>query len=73
MPRHKQTPALSDLVTALKEKCRPPLGILLGSPREVVECLQPLPSADASCYQMDLYQGERLQQELAAAGVSAIG
>lgn len=66
MPRkRKETPlsqqAMPDVV---RDKARPPLAVVLGSPAEVVHCLRALSSIEALCYQMDLHQAERLQTEL---------
>jgi 16S rRNA (guanine1207-N2)-methyltransferase len=52
-------------------KVRPPLAVVLGSPAEVVNLLSALPGVEATCYQMDLFQAERLRGGLAAAGLSA--
>jgi 16S rRNA G1207 methylase RsmC len=64
--RHKETPrsrrVLPDVV---REKVRPPLAVVLGSPAEVAHCLSFLDGIETTCYQMDLYQAERLQAELA--------
>jgi 16S rRNA (guanine1207-N2)-methyltransferase len=55
----------------LRERVRPPLAVVLGSPAEVVNLLSALQGTEAVCYQMDLYQAERLTAELAEAGLSA--
>ncbi len=55
----------------LAAKVRPPLAVVLGSPAEVVNLLKGLPAMPATCYQMDLYQADRLRQALAAAGLAA--
>jgi 16S rRNA (guanine1207-N2)-methyltransferase len=52
-------------------KLRPPLVVVLGSPAEVVNLLTACPDIEATCYQMDLHQAERLREELAAAGLAA--
>ena len=52
-------------------KVRGPLAVVLGSPAEVVNLLSALPGVGATCFQMDLYQAERLRGELAAAGRDA--
>jgi 16S rRNA (guanine1207-N2)-methyltransferase len=52
-------------------KLRPPLAVVLGAPAEVVNLLTACPDLGATCYQMDLYQAERLREELAAAGLAA--
>jgi 16S rRNA (guanine1207-N2)-methyltransferase len=55
----------------VRERARPPLAVVLGSPAEVVNLLRTLGDIEAVCYQMDLYQAERLTTELAEAGVTA--
>jgi 16S rRNA (guanine1207-N2)-methyltransferase len=50
-------------------KARPPLVIVLGSPAEVVNLLSACDVAEVTCYQMDLYQAERLRDELREAGL----
>jgi 16S rRNA (guanine1207-N2)-methyltransferase len=49
---------------ALRARLRPPVVVVLGSPAEVLNLLGGCGVADATCYQMDLYQAERLRQEL---------
>jgi 16S rRNA (guanine1207-N2)-methyltransferase len=66
MPRkRKEVPlsqrAVPDLVRA---RARPPLAVVLGSPAEVAHCLNAFGGIEATCYQMDLHQAERLQAEL---------
>ena len=55
----------------LLDKVRPPLAVVLGSPAEVVHLLQALPGVEATCYQMDLHQGDRLRDELAQENIPA--
>ncbi len=55
-------PALDPAV--LNERLRPPLAVVLGAPREVAELLARLPIREVVCYQMDLYQADRLRAEL---------
>jgi 16S rRNA G1207 methylase RsmC len=70
--RRKEMPlsqrAIPDVV---RDKARPPLAIVLGSPAEVVHGLQALTGIDATCYQMDLHQAERLQTELTEVSLQA--
>ncbi|HTU19853.1 MAG TPA: methyltransferase [Gemmataceae bacterium] len=64
--RRKETPLSQRTVPGLvRDKARPPLAVVLGSPAEVVHCLDALDGIEATCYQMDLHQSERLQAELA--------
>src|SRR5262249_15231370 len=44
---------------------------VLGSPREVAELLAQTGAQEATCYQMDLHQAERLREELAERAVRA--
>lgn len=50
-------------VDVLRGKVRQPLAVALGTPREVAGILSEL-SIGAACYQMDLYQADRLREEL---------
>src|SRR5687767_7932845 len=68
---HQKKQLFSELTQILPGKLKPPIGIVLGSPAEVVEVVASLPAADAVCYQMDLYQAERLRQELAERNLPA--
>jgi 16S rRNA G1207 methylase RsmC len=49
----------------VRTKARPPLAVVLGSPAEVVHLLDACDVPEASCYQMDLHQAEKLEVELA--------
>lgn len=60
--------AVPELVAA---KARPPLCVVLGSPAEVVNLLRGCGGPETVCYQMDLYQADRLRAELAAANLTA--
>jgi len=64
--RRKETPLSQRTVPGvLRDKARPPLAVVLGSPAEVIHCLDALAGVETTCYQMDLHQAERLQAELA--------
>lgn len=67
MPRkRKETPLSQQIVPdVVRDKARPPLAVVLGSPAEVAHFLRSLDGVETTCYQMDLYQAERLQAELA--------
>jgi 16S rRNA (guanine1207-N2)-methyltransferase len=56
---------------ALANKLRPPLGIVMGSPIEAADLVQALHTTDVTCYQMDLYQAQRLEMELGQFDLSA--
>jgi 16S rRNA (guanine1207-N2)-methyltransferase len=70
--RRKETPLsqrpIPDLV---RDKARPPLAIVLGSPAEVVHGLQSFGGIATTCYQMDLHQAERVQEGLAEQSLTA--
>jgi 16S rRNA (guanine1207-N2)-methyltransferase len=66
MPLSQQ--AVPDFLVA---KVRPPVLVVLGSPAEVVNLLLRLPGVPAVCYQMDLYQADRLRQSLTEASLDA--
>jgi 16S rRNA (guanine1207-N2)-methyltransferase len=55
----------------LLTKVRPPLAVVLGSPAEVVNLLSRLPGVPAVCYQMDLFQADRLRHSLSETGLDA--
>ncbi|MFO0844136.1 MAG: methyltransferase [Gemmataceae bacterium] len=55
----------------LKAKVRPPLAVALGSPAEVAHLLTELGGVEATCFQLDLHQADRLRAQLAEAGVKA--
>jgi 16S rRNA G1207 methylase RsmC len=55
----------------LRTKARLPLLVVLGSPAEVVNLLTALEPPQVTCYQMDLYQADRLRDELQAAALTA--
>jgi 23S rRNA (guanine1835-N2)-methyltransferase len=67
--RRKDLPTATQLPQVLADRLRPPFVVVLGSPREAAELVQVLPSLEVTCYQMDLYQAERLREELAARGL----
>jgi len=69
----KQQTILSfpELLTLVPGKIRPPLAIVLGSPNEVADICANLGDNDTACYQMDLYQAERLQEVLSERNVQA--
>src|SRR5437879_1037357 len=60
----KQARPFADLVQVLASKLRPPFGIVLGSPGEVADMVHRLPEGDITCFQMDLFQADRLQAAL---------
>jgi 16S rRNA (guanine1207-N2)-methyltransferase len=57
-----------ELAEILASKLKPPFGIVLGSPAEVAELAGVLPSSDLACFQMDLFQAERLRAALEESG-----
>jgi 16S rRNA (guanine1207-N2)-methyltransferase len=60
-----------DLRSALTGRARPPLAVVLGSPAEAAGLVADLAVPDAVCYQMDLYQADRLREELDRRGLAA--
>jgi 16S rRNA (guanine1207-N2)-methyltransferase len=58
-------------VDAIRGKLRPPLAVALGAPRQVADLLAELGSSETTCYQMDLYQADRLRAELKERAVAA--
>jgi 16S rRNA (guanine1207-N2)-methyltransferase len=62
--RAKDTFPLGELPRVLETTLRPPFGVVLGSPREAADLAGILRRDEVTCYQMDLYQAERLQEQL---------
>jgi 16S rRNA G1207 methylase RsmC len=54
----------------LHGKVRGRTAIVLGSPREAAEIVAAVGAGPCTCYQMDLYQADRLRDELAEQGLS---
>ncbi len=74
MTRRKRTAlplSQQPLPVTLLAKARSPLAIVLGSPAEVRHVLAELSGIEATCFQLDHFQGERLREELATANCSA--
>jgi 16S rRNA G1207 methylase RsmC len=69
--KSKRAVPLAELVEALRPRLRPPLGIILGSPNEAVDIVAASRMTDVLCYQMDLFQAERVHEELDARGLHA--
>src|SRR5688500_12428601 len=44
----------------LQTRLKPPLGIILGSAIEAADLVEKFEGLESVCYQMDLYQGQRL-------------
>src|SRR5437660_8094704 len=71
MPRFKPVDKrrlFPELAAILGDKLKPPFGVVLGSPGEVAELVGALPSSDVTCYQMDLFQADRLRVQLKESG-----
>jgi len=60
-----------EVIERIRNRIRPPLLVVLGSPREVVELLARTEVQEATCFQLDLYQADRLHEELAQRGLAA--
>lgn len=60
--RHAKS--FAELLETVAAKLRPPFGILLGAPGEIAELAHILPDGDITCYQMDLFQADRLTAAL---------
>lgn len=63
----QQLPA-RELLRLVESKLRPPLGIVLGAPREVAEIASHVGADSVVNYQMDLHQARRSEEELHACG-----
>jgi 16S rRNA (guanine1207-N2)-methyltransferase len=55
----------------LGNRLRPPFAVVLGSPRETAELVAALGTDETACWQMDLFQADRLQEELGERGSGA--
>jgi 16S rRNA (guanine1207-N2)-methyltransferase len=55
---------ITDLFASVATRVRSPIGIVLGAPGEVVELVCSLPDDDITCWQMDLFQADRLSEAL---------
>ena len=63
--------SLADLPGLFPEKFRPPIGVVLGHPNEVMDFLCTQQSEEIVCYQMDLFPARKLRNELDEMGLSA--
>ncbi len=55
---------LRNVPAALREKARPPVGVVLGSPAEVSHLVDALDAAEMVAFQMDLYPAGRIREAL---------
>src|SRR5579862_8853196 len=62
---------LSALYASIAPRVRPPVVIIMGSPRQASELASLCPEGDITCFQMDLHQARRLGEELELSGRSA--
>ena len=62
---------LTDLFETVKHRVKPPVAIALGPPRPVAKLVAALGGMDATCFQMDLFQAEKLKQILTEDNVKA--
>jgi len=62
---------LAALYAPIAAKVRPPIAIVMGSPRQAAELVSLCPSGDIACFQMDLHQAGRLREELQLANREA--
>jgi 16S rRNA (guanine1207-N2)-methyltransferase len=58
-------------LTVVQNKIRPPVAVILGAPGEVVRLVTGLETPEVVCYQMDLYQADRLREELGRQNLTA--
>jgi 23S rRNA (guanine1835-N2)-methyltransferase len=71
MPRFKPVDKrrlFPELAAILGAKLQAPFGVVLGSPGEVSDLVGALPTSDVTCFQMDLFQADRLRVELKESG-----
>jgi len=60
------------LFDAVGPKIKPPVGIILGSALEVADLAENLDDVDTVCFQLDVFQAQRLDNELAARAIDAL-
>ena len=60
-----------DLLATARSRLRPPVLVALGAPRLAAEIVAAVGLAGTSCYQMDLHQANRLQDELHQLGLDS--
>lgn len=70
MARRRPEPSPAEVPAALVERARRPLAVVLGAPVEVARTVEALGAADVTCYQMDLYQADRLRAALDERGLA---
>jgi len=62
---------LATLYGQIAARVRPPVAIVLGSPQQAAELVSLCPAGDVTCFQLDLHQAGRLEEELHLIGRSA--
>src|SRR5262245_60086441 len=63
--------AFLPLLDAIRNRVQPPVAVVLGAPRVVTQIVERLAVSNIVCYQMDLFQADRLREEISAANQSA--
>ena len=62
---------VTTLLSEVRNRVRPPVVVVLGSPRPAADLVAALGTDEVVCYQMDLHQSNRLREELELSGLSA--
>jgi 16S rRNA G1207 methylase RsmC len=62
---------LSTLFERIADKVRPPVAIVLGSPQQAADLVSLCPEGEITCFQLDLHQAGRLQEDLRLNGRTA--
>src|SRR5215208_616642 len=60
-----------DLLAAARPRLRPPVLVALGAPRLAADLVTAVGLTGNACYQTDLYQADRLRDELRGIGTDA--
>src|SRR5436309_15928334 len=63
--------AFFPLLDAVIGRVKPPVALVLGAPGVAAQLVERLRVSPVVCYQMDLFQAERLREDLAGAGRTA--
>ena len=62
---------LLELAQEIAPRVKPPLLIIMGSPWPATQLVSQFPNMDATCFQMDLFQADRLREKLEQENLTA--
>ncbi len=64
--KKSRSPGPAPMPALLREKIKPPVVLVLGTPAEVANVVTTLGTAEVTCYQMDRFPAERIRENLGA-------